>query len=172
MQLSFTELGASDSDMPAMAPFAMRNEGLVYNRGTTRGSGVLESGRPPSAAPSPHAAPPPPAPRQAQQQHQPPRQAPSLDPRLEHPRLEHPRLGPRVEQRPEASCPACPTCQQPASCPPHDCPPCATREPCPQAPSPAPCAIPERAPIWLMYALLLANAVTLVMCIIMLARRR
>jgi hypothetical protein len=53
MQLQFTELGAGESEaMPAMAPFAMRNEGLVYNRGTTRGSGVLESGPSGPSAPS------------------------------------------------------------------------------------------------------------------------
>ena len=155
MQLGFTELGGDSGDsgaMPAMAPFAMRNEGIVYNRGTTRGSGVLEHA-PPLA---------PPTPRQEQPRQEQPRQE---QPRQEQPRQEQP----RQEQR------SCPACQPPASCPPHaECPSC-SREPCPQAPpcpQPTPCPVAERAPIWLMYALLLANLVTLVMCIIMLTRRR
>ena len=88
MQLGFTELGgdSGDSGLPAMAPFAMRSEGIVYNRGTTRGSGVLESGHAAPVAREP--------PRQEQrepprlEQREPPREQREPPPRLEPPRLE------------------------------------------------------------------------------------
>ena len=172
MQLGFTEIGSGDeSEMPAMAPFAMRSEGIVYNRGTTRGSGVLESGHaPPRREPPPRIEQREPPPRI--EQREPPRPEP---PRLEPPRLEPPRLEPpRLEQRPQVAFSSCPACQ-PSSCPPQaQCPACSP-EPRPQpapCPQPTPCPVAERAPIWLMYALLLANLVTLVMCIIMLTRKR
>jgi hypothetical protein len=43
MQLQFTALGDDEESLPAMSPFAMRNEGKVFNRSDTRGSGVVES---------------------------------------------------------------------------------------------------------------------------------
>ena len=134
MQLQFTELGGEPEPMPAMAPFAMRNEGLVYNRGTTRGSGVLESTAPvPQAPPKPvvhvNAAPP------NLQSHQ---------------------------------------CAAPTPCaPPTQ---CATHTPCaaPAAPcAPCPSAIETTGlPQWLVYALLIANVVTIVMCLALVTRRK
>jgi hypothetical protein len=44
MQLQFTAFGDDEeSSLPAMSPFAMRNEGKVFNRSEMRGSGVVES---------------------------------------------------------------------------------------------------------------------------------
>jgi hypothetical protein len=170
MQLGFTEIGSGESEMPAMAPFAMRSEGIVYNRGTTRGSGVLESGHAPPVAREPQRAEQREPPRQEPPRLEPPPRMdpPRLEPpRLEPPRLEPPRLEPpRLEQRPQVAFSACPVCT-PSSCPPQaQCPACPQPAPCP------PCPVAERAPIWLMYALLLANLVTLVMCIIMVTRKR
>jgi hypothetical protein len=128
MQLQFTELGGESEPMPAMAPFAMRTDGVVYNRGTTRGSGVLEStstnevARQHTQAPQPAA--PPPSPPAAQ-------------------------------------------CAPPTQC--------ATPTPCAACPA----AIQSvhgvqngGLPPWLMYALLLANVMTIVMCLALVTRRR
>jgi hypothetical protein len=141
MQLQFTELGGEPEPMPAMAPFAMRNEGLVYNRGTTRGSGVLESTAP--AAPVAHAQP-----------------KPVVHVNAAPPNLPH-----------QCAAPAAPTpCAPPTQCPTHT--PCAA----PAAPTPcAPCpsAIGNAGlPPWLVYALLIANVVTIVMCLALVTRRK
>lgn len=128
MQLQFTELGGEPEPMPAMAPFAMRNDGLVYNRGTTRGSGVLESTALAQPKPVVHV---------------------------------------------NAVTAAPPQCAPPIQCaPPTQCPPptqCATPAPCAACPS-----VSETAglPPWLVYALLIANVVTIVMCLALVTRRK
>jgi hypothetical protein len=50
--LQFSEVGETEA-LPAMSPFAMRNENLVVNRSTVRGNPVVEPAVP-SRAPTPH----------------------------------------------------------------------------------------------------------------------
>jgi hypothetical protein len=120
MQLAFTALGDEDEGLPAMAPFAMRQEGKVFNRSETRGSGVVET-LPSQKQPQVYTAPPEPvAAREA------PR-APEPTHRLEYPSP--------------------------------------TQTPLPKLEMP-------RNPTWLLYALLLANGLTLVLCIVIATRRR
>ena len=130
MQLQFTELGGEPEPMPAMAPFAMRNDGLVYNRGTTRGSGVLESMAPAQPKPVVH--------------------------------VNAVNAAPPSQQ-----------CAPPTQCPPPT--QCATPAPCPPPTQCAACpSVIETAglPPWLVYALLIANVVTIVMCLALVTRRK
>jgi hypothetical protein len=124
MQLQFAAFGEDDEGLPAMAPFAMRNEGKVFNRSDVRGSGVVESlpnTKPPPVYDAPHVT-------QAPQQQQ---QAPHV-----------------AESPPQVFTQA------------------------PQNPTQAPCFLPlDKNPTWLMYALLLANGLTLLLCIIIATRK-
>ena len=67
--LQFSEVGEHET-LPAMSPFAMRNENLVVNRSTVRGNPIVEAAAtrapvapaPTFVAPAPLVPPPPPAP--------------------------------------------------------------------------------------------------------------
>ena len=70
--LQFSEVGGEHETLPAMSPFAMRNENLVVNRSTVRGNPNVEPAAtratapvapaPTFVAPAPLVPPPPPAP--------------------------------------------------------------------------------------------------------------
>lgn len=122
MQLQFAAFGEDDEGLPAMAPFAMRNEGKVFNRSDVRGSGVVES--------LPNTKPPPVY------------DAPQVTQAAQVPQVTQ---VPQVPQVPQVT---------------------------PQVVTQAPCFPPfDKNPSWLMYALLLANGLTLLLCIIIATRK-
>lgn len=53
--LQFSEVGGEQESLPAMSPFAMRNENLVVNRSTVRGNPIVEQAITRTPAPVPPA---------------------------------------------------------------------------------------------------------------------
>jgi hypothetical protein len=59
MSLQYSDVAEAVEPLPAMSPYAMRQENLVYNRSTQRGTAVIESAQPRPPTPAPIATPPP-----------------------------------------------------------------------------------------------------------------
>jgi hypothetical protein len=53
MSLQYSSVTEAVEALPAMSPYAMRQENLVFNRSNQRGTAVIEPAHPPPAAPVP-----------------------------------------------------------------------------------------------------------------------